>query len=298
MSRLEAHARILMRAYPPGYRAERGEDIIGTLLEASPPDRRWLAAREALSLVAAGLRVRAAANRRQPAATSLRLVLLLAAALWLSWEAYEQLGFLTVSPQGNALSLLGGLLVSVTIAAPWFAPRVFTVLLAGGTAITLALAYAQVDQPPRLIYLAPQVIPPLTLAVAAAAGPSRPPPAWLWLPGALAAASILRYTQDMVISPLASSIIGLAVGLIASGVVAAAVLWLTVDVRPVVAFLIGWEWLLGPTAAFAASRGIWLTGPYYVALAVPVAALGAVLTIRRLASQSGGKARRTDASPL
>jgi len=75
MSGLEGRARLVLRAYPPGYRAERGEEIIGTLLEASPPGRRWPAAREARSLVAAGLRARAAQNRTQPLAASMRLVI-------------------------------------------------------------------------------------------------------------------------------------------------------------------------------------------------------------------------------
>lgn len=37
MSSLEGRGRRLLRAYPPAYRAERGEEIIGTLLEASRP---------------------------------------------------------------------------------------------------------------------------------------------------------------------------------------------------------------------------------------------------------------------
>jgi hypothetical protein len=283
MSGLEARTRLLLRAYPPAYRADRGEEIIGTLLEASAPGRSWPAPREARSLVAAGLRVRAAANRQQPAVTSLRLTLLLAAVLWLSWDPYGLLWFLDVSPRGEALSLLAGLLVAATVAAPWFAPSGVTVLLAAGTAAALGLAYDHVDQPPSLVYLAPHVIPPLALAIAAAAGPARPPRAWLWLPGALLTASVLLYAQHMVISTLASSIIGFAGGGIAYGILAATVLWLAVDVRPAIALLIGWEWLLGPAAAFAAVRGTWLPGSYYTALGVPLAAGGVILAIKRLA---------------
>jgi hypothetical protein len=39
--RLERRARWLLRAYPAAYRADRGEEIIGTLLEAVPPGRDW-----------------------------------------------------------------------------------------------------------------------------------------------------------------------------------------------------------------------------------------------------------------
>jgi len=35
VSRLQRRARNLLRAYPPGYRADRGEEILGTLLEAA-----------------------------------------------------------------------------------------------------------------------------------------------------------------------------------------------------------------------------------------------------------------------
>jgi len=281
MSRLEGRARLLLRAYPPGYRAERGAEIIGTLLEASPPGRRWPAAREARSLVIAGLRARAARNRRQPLAASLRLTLLLAGALWLAWDQWQLLWFLNVSPLGQALSLLGGLLVAATIAAPWFAPRGVTVLLAAGTTVALAVAYYHVDQPANLVYLAPHLVPPLALAIAAAAGQARPPRAWLLLPGALVTASVLFYGQHMVSTALASSLIGIAGTAVAWSIVGATLAWLIVDVRPAIAFLIGWEWLLAPDAAFAAIRGTWLTGSYYLALAIPLAAAAVALAIGR-----------------
>jgi len=45
--KLERRARALLRAYPAEYRRERGEEIIGTLLEAAPwrPVRRGPTAR-------------------------------------------------------------------------------------------------------------------------------------------------------------------------------------------------------------------------------------------------------------
>src|ERR1700733_2274034 len=62
--RLERRARRLLRAYPAAYRADRGEEIIGTLLEAVPPGREWPPSREAAALIAAGLHARRAANLR------------------------------------------------------------------------------------------------------------------------------------------------------------------------------------------------------------------------------------------
>jgi hypothetical protein len=39
VSAFERRARMLLRAYPAAYRHERGEEIIGTLLEATPANR-------------------------------------------------------------------------------------------------------------------------------------------------------------------------------------------------------------------------------------------------------------------
>ena len=58
MTPLERHCRWLLRAYPAWYRRSRGEEMLGTLLEASPPGRRWPSVRDARALVTGGLRVR------------------------------------------------------------------------------------------------------------------------------------------------------------------------------------------------------------------------------------------------
>jgi hypothetical protein len=55
---LERRCQWLLRAYPAWYRRERAEEIVGTLLEASPPGKRWPSFRDALALVIGGLRVR------------------------------------------------------------------------------------------------------------------------------------------------------------------------------------------------------------------------------------------------
>ena len=91
-SRLERRCRRLLRAYPQPYRADRGEEILGTLLDAAPADRHWPPARDAWSLITGGLRVRAARNRQLPLAANLRLAALLAAALWLGQSVADYLG--------------------------------------------------------------------------------------------------------------------------------------------------------------------------------------------------------------
>jgi hypothetical protein len=61
---LERRCRWLLRAYPAWYRRSRGEEMLGTLLEASPPGRRWPSVRDARALVIGGLRVQAIGGLR------------------------------------------------------------------------------------------------------------------------------------------------------------------------------------------------------------------------------------------
>jgi hypothetical protein len=58
-ARAERGYRLLLRAYPPSVRAGRGEEILATLAEATPPGRHLPAARESAALVVGGLRARA-----------------------------------------------------------------------------------------------------------------------------------------------------------------------------------------------------------------------------------------------
>ncbi|HEY3880282.1 MAG TPA: hypothetical protein VGM12_16940 [Trebonia sp.] len=74
--RLERRARILLHAYPADYRRDRAEEIIATLLEAAPPGRAYPSGRDSWALIAGGRHARAALNRRQDAAVSLRLIVL------------------------------------------------------------------------------------------------------------------------------------------------------------------------------------------------------------------------------
>lgn len=48
--------RTLLLAYPREYRRDRGDEIIGTLLEMAPPGRRWPTVRQSADLIRAGLR--------------------------------------------------------------------------------------------------------------------------------------------------------------------------------------------------------------------------------------------------
>jgi hypothetical protein len=61
MSMLERRCRLLLRLYPVAYRSERGEEILGTLLEATPEVRTWPLPRDIRGLAIGGLRAQAAA---------------------------------------------------------------------------------------------------------------------------------------------------------------------------------------------------------------------------------------------
>ncbi|MDX3099766.1 hypothetical protein [Nonomuraea angiospora] len=60
---LELRYRRLLRAYPKEYRAEHGEELIGTLMEAARPGARRPSLRETLHLLAGGFTVRVRATR-------------------------------------------------------------------------------------------------------------------------------------------------------------------------------------------------------------------------------------------
>lgn len=78
---LEARYRWLLRAYPPAYRSDRGDEMIGTLMEAAAPDQRRPSFREALSLAVRGVQTRAGVHgpraRRGLVAGTIRLAVLL-----------------------------------------------------------------------------------------------------------------------------------------------------------------------------------------------------------------------------
>jgi hypothetical protein len=118
--RLERRARALLRAYPAEYRRERGEEIIGTLLEAAPPGRSFPSARDAWSLVNGGRRARAARNRRLSARENLRLAMLLGMAVFAARSFYYP-GFLGYARTGGLdVALVTGILAGL---APWVRHR-------------------------------------------------------------------------------------------------------------------------------------------------------------------------------
>ncbi|GLY76062.1 hypothetical protein [Actinoallomurus iriomotensis] len=102
MSALESHYRRLMRAYPPAYRQAHGEEIIGTLLQASA-DRRLPSPREAAGLIGGGVTARMRAATEHPVA-------------W--WADGLHLGILLIALTNLALNLAYVSAPSIA-SAPW-----------------------------------------------------------------------------------------------------------------------------------------------------------------------------------
>jgi hypothetical protein len=134
---LERRIRLLLHAYPPGYRADRGAEMLGTLLEATPDGRDWPSARDSWSLLAGGARARRTANRQLGPATSLRQAVVLGLALYVSLESAQ---FFMPDPltRAHGTPMLAGLLLAATVLAVWAGHRTLMVTTAAASLAVLA----------------------------------------------------------------------------------------------------------------------------------------------------------------
>ncbi|GAA4467789.1 hypothetical protein [Phytohabitans houttuyneae] len=163
MSPLEARYRRLLRLYPADYRAERGEEMVGTYLQMVRNGQRWPRAADVADLVAGSLRqrVRAAgpafAGGRHAAAV---LALATAGALAAIWLLYVEL---TGERHFGPFRGLGGLVWLAWLAAAVLpvasSGRAHRWTVAGALAATVAVvpvsALVPVDRP-ALMELLPQ----------------------------------------------------------------------------------------------------------------------------------------------
>jgi hypothetical protein len=192
MTAFERRCRKLLLAYPASYRRDRGEEIIGTLLDATEPGRAWPSPRDARALIAAGLRARVAQNRGLSTAASVRQAALLGAAVYLSFRAAGFLGDgvreTEISGLGSSwLALTAGLLMLATVVLCWLAPRP-AVLVAAATATAVAWRAliwpahgAAIFLASRPMALALGCLLPLTAVAVLGVTGTRPPRSWLWL---------------------------------------------------------------------------------------------------------------------
>jgi hypothetical protein len=233
---LERRYRRLLHVYPAAYLADRGDEILGTLLDSAPPGRAVPGLRDACALVLAGLRVRATQSPRLSAPGTPRLAVVLVLAIpVVTWAASRvglalriALGDPGFSPAlvhalgGPGVLLSVGLVTLIAIALIWFAPRVLVVpILLAPAALILIVILRSLLWPGSVVYLGILLV----LAALATVGPERPPRPWLWLTTAVPVAEIIAMTWR-----------GLHPGTAEAGALVVAcsalVLWMCTDAHP------------------------------------------------------------------
>jgi hypothetical protein len=290
-SKLERHARALLRAYPAEYRHGRAEEIIGTLLEAAPPGRSFPPAREAWSLIAGGRHARAARNRRLGVKANVRLALLLGISTYFMGYRFglilagNALGFLP----GDGASWLTNTALALGAAAalaPWLGSRAATTALAIPAGTLLAYAELRGHHGSLVtVSLAEDLIVMAALA-ALSGGPVRLPRSWLWLPCAfpltLAAGRLL--SPQHVRGPVSASHLELDAQLLLAVVV---VCWLVTDARPAFACLAMLleevtsvlPYVVYDKSLMIQNLGLWVLGQF--AIVLPILLPAAWLLLRR-----------------
>jgi phage gp46-like protein len=282
MTALVRRCRWLLRAYPADYRRERGEEILTTLLEASPPGRSWPAPRDARALITGGLGVRAWQNQRQSTAASLRLAVLLGAALALLWIITDQLGgaiqvLVLASTHPSPIQpgpdigylIASDVLALAAVVAAWFAPRPAVAVLA------LAAAATRGHWGDRSMAI--QLAGLLILAAILVSGRQRLPRSWLWLAGAMAAANLLDHITG--VRPLFAvhDVLNAPLLLVPWVILGAVVLWAAVDARPTIALAI---WITSsylPDASLRMSPYLIYTWQWYLPAAGSAALAAAAI---------------------
>ena len=279
---LERRARWLLRAYPAAYRADRGEEIIGTLVEAVPPGRDWPPRREAVALFAAGLRARRAANLRQGLAASLRQVAVAGAAVYLVQLPALGIGAVVWAARRGRLPMLFwfhewlfyvlGLLALVLLGAAWSGRRG---LVAAGAAAALIVAasFTVISQEwDLMVVLADFVGPPVAVFLLFARRIERPPVSLLWLPGLALGVALAESIGSAPPALFAATTAGTTLlSPYTSGLslitVLAAVCWLATDVRPLASLVFAFT-VSRVIYGFAYGRPLVTVGPTVITLVI------------------------------
>jgi len=281
MTTLERRARLLLRAYPAGYRKDRGEEIISTLLEATPAGRSWPLARDVRALVMGGLRTRAAVNRQRTTAANLRFAAAIGAAAYLTYIAASGLTFgafvvIRAGREPDWPMFVADALVLVAVALTWVTSG-RTIRLAGPIAAAVAMllppAVSGVLGSSASAWPIPELACLSLLAVFAVRGER---PGWRWaLPVAVVGA--IGAVEYLVPGSWSVSLF-----VLVEAIGAVSLLWAVVDARPGVAtavFLLA-LWLPLGIENFVGYPDIGAAVPALIAIAV------AAIAVWRLRRQS------------
>jgi hypothetical protein len=242
---LERRCRLLLRLYPVGYRAERGEEIIGTLLEVTPEGRTWPLPRDIRGLAVGGLRARSALNRRNTTAANLRTAVLVGVAAYLAYVVAGVLGEVVSAAEHGILDFRGATpspfgwpvlvvatLIAVTLVLAWLSRR-RAIVLAGAFPAVAVLA---VVGPWRFSGFGSSATELAGLAMLIAlAGRQRPERRWLWLIGPIVIARLLMEPV------LPGTGLGRAVLLalyLLWALFVVSIAWLAIDARPAIAIVV------------------------------------------------------------
>jgi hypothetical protein len=155
MSALAQRYRVVLHAYPRSYRARRGDELLGTLMDDAQPEQRWPSAHEVASIVVEGVRERLDASRRRlPRAVWLdglhvALVLLLAHAFA---EVVGNVVWRVSAPAGLTMLLLallsivavlrGRWVVALPLTTAWLAVQVYSSAVSWQYPLTAVLVLA------------------------------------------------------------------------------------------------------------------------------------------------------------
>jgi hypothetical protein len=159
---LEHRYHAIMRAYPVDFRAERGDEIVATLVAAAGERQRWPSVRESLALVVHGLRCRSGGNTRRRATQTWAVGLQLAALMLLAYLAADwiargltQFGDVASGPLPVRLELpafaagLAAAAAMLLVAKGWLLGGIATTA-AGFAAAELAVGHPRFAQGPAL----------------------------------------------------------------------------------------------------------------------------------------------------
>lgn len=304
MSPLELHCRLVLRVYPAAYREVRGEEIIGTLLEMTPPGRSWPLPRDVRGLAFSGLRARAAQPGQFSTTANLRVAALAGVTAYLAFSAsgflssYFHSGFVpdlvqaaVDSPRGVAelnapfgWPLAAVVLSLIPVALVWLSRRRVVVLL-GALPAAAATCYAG---PWQGIGVGSTVVGLACLAalVALAGYAERLSWRWFWQLGLLAIAPLLVAAAGR-FAPIAADVI------VAAGVIVAAlavsilsIAWMVIDARPAIAmavFLLAIQLSLMISLLAMGDRSV--ASPLFALVVIAITAV-AVWRLRRQSARS------------
>lgn len=241
VTRLERRARRLLLAYPAAYRRDRGDEIINTLIEASP-ERNRPRVRDVRALAVGGLKAQAAQNRQHTIRANLRVAVMAGLAIYTAiWFATYMAGviqgFVWFGPGSSPPigwmtwpAAVTALLAGATVVLAWTAPRVGLVAGALAAAAVVVFAVASHDAlQPHLV----QVLGIVALA-ALAPGAGHPSRQWLWLPGLITISGLVELAAGYGWLGYSWRYAG---ELLLLAVAAAGILWIAVDARLMIAVL-------------------------------------------------------------